>query len=160
VKAAKTRKNTVSKLIIDDWDHAIEIIKTDVVRKTDEVTTDARSEEFNNRKHSVDDDIPQQAHSHFQLQEHLRQVQEDCRGGAHGQSEYEELDLEQQEASATALTSPLYTKNELMRKTAKKTQVETSDKVIIAANTEDLEIENYNKFKNQVAKTGANYQPR
>ena len=38
VKAAKTRKNTVSKLIIDNWDHALEIIKTDVERKTDEMT--------------------------------------------------------------------------------------------------------------------------
>ena len=76
----------MSKLIIDDWDHAIEIIKTDVVRKTDEVTTDTRSEEFDNRKQYADDDIPQQVHSHFQLQEHLRQVQEDWCGGAHGQS--------------------------------------------------------------------------
>jgi hypothetical protein len=72
VKAAKTRKNTVSKFIIDDWDHAIEIIETDVVRKTDKVTIGARSEEFDNRKQYADDDIPQQVHSHFQLQEHLR----------------------------------------------------------------------------------------
>jgi hypothetical protein len=43
VKAAKARKKTVSKLIIDDWDHAIEIIETNVVRKTDEVTPDLRS---------------------------------------------------------------------------------------------------------------------
>ena len=86
VKAAKTRKNTVSKLIIDDWDNAIEIIKTDVVKETDEVTTDTRSEEFDNRKQNADDDIPQRVQNHLQLQEHLRQVQEDCRGGAHGQS--------------------------------------------------------------------------
>jgi hypothetical protein len=59
VKAAKTRQNTVSKLIIDDWGHAIEIIKTDIERKTDEVATGARSEEFNNRKQYADDDIPQ-----------------------------------------------------------------------------------------------------
>jgi hypothetical protein len=64
-------------------------------------------------------------------------------------AEYEEFDLEQQEVSATALTSPQYTKNALMRKTAKKTQVETSDKVTLAANTEDLKLENHNKFKNQ-----------
>ena len=65
VKAAKTRKNTVSKLIIDNWDDALEIIKTDVVRKTDKVATSARSEEF-------DDDTPQHVHSHLQLQEHPR----------------------------------------------------------------------------------------
>jgi hypothetical protein len=46
-----------------------------------------------------------------------------------------------------------------MRKTAKKTQVETSNEFILAANTEDFKIENHNKFKNQVAKTGANHQP-
>jgi hypothetical protein len=46
-----------------------------------------------------------------------------------------------------------------MRKTAKKTQVETSDKFTLAANTEDLKTENHNKFKNQVTKTGANHQP-
>jgi hypothetical protein len=86
VKAAKTRQNNMSKLIINDWGHAIEIIETGVVRKTDEVTTDTRSEEFNNRKQNADDDIPQQVHSHFQLQENLRQIQEDWCGGAHGQS--------------------------------------------------------------------------
>ena len=59
-------------------------------------------------------------------------------------AEYEEPNLEQQEASATALTSPLYTKNELTRKTAKKTQVETCDISIIAADTEDLKTENHN----------------
>jgi hypothetical protein len=67
--------------------------------------------------------------------------------------------VEQQESSATALTSPLYTKNALMRKTAKKTQVVTSNEFILAANTEDLKIENHNQFKNQVAKTGADHQP-
>ena len=74
-------------------------------------------------------------------------------------AEYEEFDLEQQESSATALTSPQYTENVLMRKTDKKTQVETIDKNILAANTEDLKIENHDKFKNQVTKTGANHQP-
>ena len=86
MKAAKTRKNIVSKPTIDNCDHALEIIKTDVARKTDKVATSARSEEFNNRKQYADDDIPQHVHSHLQLQEHLRQVQEDCRGGAHGES--------------------------------------------------------------------------
>ena len=38
VKAAKTRKNTASKLIIDNWDHALKIIKTDIGKKTDEMT--------------------------------------------------------------------------------------------------------------------------
>jgi hypothetical protein len=74
-------------------------------------------------------------------------------------AENEELDLEQQNADATALTSPQYTKNALMRKTAKKKKVETSNKFILAANTEDLKIENHNKFKNQFAKNGANHQP-
>ena len=86
MKAAKTRQNIVSKLIIDKWDHALEIIKTDVARKPDKVTTSARSEEFNNRKRHADDDIPQHVHSHHQLQVHLRQVQEDCRGSKHGES--------------------------------------------------------------------------
>ena len=86
MKAAKTRQNTVSKPIIDNWDKILKITKTYVERKTDEVTTDTRSEEFDNQKQNADDDIPQHVHSHLQLQEHLRQVQEDCRGGAHGQS--------------------------------------------------------------------------
>ena len=30
MKAAKTRQNVVSKLIINNWDHILEIIKTDV----------------------------------------------------------------------------------------------------------------------------------
>jgi hypothetical protein len=80
-----SRQKTVAKLIIN-WDRTLEIIKTDVERKTDEVTTGTRSEEFDNQKQNADADIPQHVHSHFQLQEHLRQVQEDCRGGAHGQS--------------------------------------------------------------------------
>ena len=86
MKAAKTRQNVVSQLTIDNWDHILEIIKTNVERKTDKVATSARSEEFNNRKQYADDDIPQHVHSHLQLQEQLRQVQEDCRGGAHGES--------------------------------------------------------------------------
>jgi pantothenate synthetase len=86
VKAAKTRQNIVSRLTIDKWDHALKIIKTDVARKPDKVATSARSEELNNRKHYADDDIPQHVHSHHQLQVHLRQVQEDCRGGVHGES--------------------------------------------------------------------------
>jgi hypothetical protein len=46
----------------------------------------------------------------------------------------------------------------LTRKTAKKTQVETCDKFIPAANTEDLKIENPNKFKkNKFARTSADY---
>ena len=74
-------------------------------------------------------------------------------------AEYEEPDLEQQEASATALTSPLYTKNELIRKNDKKTQVETCDKFIIAANTEDLKLKNHNKFKEpKSAEISANYE--
>jgi hypothetical protein len=46
----------------------------------------------------------------------------------------------------------------LTRKTAKKTQVETCDKIIPASNTEDLKIKNPNKFKkNKVARTSADY---
>jgi hypothetical protein len=85
VKTTKTRQNVTSRPIIDSWNYNLKIIKTDVVRKKDEVTTGARSEEFDNRKQCADDEIPQHVHSHLQLQEHLRQVQEDCRGGAHGQ---------------------------------------------------------------------------
>ena len=86
MKPAKTRKNIVSKPTIDNWDHALEIIKTDVARKTDKVATSARSEEFKNRKQYADDDIPQHVRSRLQSQEQLRQVQEDCRGGTHGES--------------------------------------------------------------------------
>jgi hypothetical protein len=82
VKAAKTRQNVASQLTIDNWDHTLGSIKTNSDRKTDKVATSARSEEFNNRKQHADDDIPQHVHSHLQLQEQLRQVQEDCRGGA------------------------------------------------------------------------------
>ena len=46
----------------------------------------------------------------------------------------------------------------MTRKTAKKTQVETCDKFILAANTEDLKIEHPNKFKNQVAGISTNHQ--
>jgi hypothetical protein len=46
-----------------------------------------------------------------------------------------------------------------MRKTAKKTQVDTCAKFILAANTEDFKLENHNKFKKQVAENGTNYQP-
>jgi hypothetical protein len=49
-------------------------------------------------------------------------------------AENEEVDLEQRNAGATTLTSPQYIKNALMRKTAKRTQVETSDKFILTAN--------------------------
>ena len=86
MKADKTRQNVTSRLIIDSWNYSLKIIKTDVVRKTDEVTTGARSEEFDDQKQNADDDIPQRVQSHLQPQEHLRQVQEDCRGGAHRQS--------------------------------------------------------------------------
>ena len=67
-------------------------------------------------------------------------------------------EVEQQEAGATTLTNPQNTKNELTRKTAKKTQVETCNKFILAANTEDFKIGNPNKFKkNKFARTSADY---
>jgi hypothetical protein len=71
----------------------------------------------------------------------------------------EEINVEQQEAGATALTDPQNTKNDVDVETTKKNQVETTARTILATNTEDLEIETTNKFKNQVAKIGANHQP-
>jgi hypothetical protein len=45
-----------------------------------------------------------------------------------------------------------------MRKTAKKTQVETGEKIALATDTEDLKFENHNKFNNQkLAEISANY---
>jgi hypothetical protein len=75
-------------------------------------------------------------------------------------AETEEFNVEQQEAGATALTDPQNTKNDVDVETAKKTQVETTAKTILATNTEDINIETPNKFKNKVAKIGANHQPR
>ena len=86
VKAAKTRQNAGSKLAVDNWNHILETIKNDVEEKTDEVTASAKFEEFDNRKRNADDDIPQHLRCHHQFQEQLRQVQEDCRGGVHGES--------------------------------------------------------------------------
>jgi hypothetical protein len=43
--------------------------------------------------------------------------------------------------------------------TAKRTQVEKTARTILATNTEDLKIETPDKFKKQVAETGANHQP-
>jgi hypothetical protein len=54
VGAAKTRQNIVSKLTINNWDYIIEIIKTDVERKTDKVATGAKVEEFDNWKQNAD----------------------------------------------------------------------------------------------------------
>ena len=54
MKAAKTRQNIVSKLTIDNWDYILEIIKTDVERKTDKVATGAKVEEFDNWKQNAD----------------------------------------------------------------------------------------------------------
>jgi tRNA 2-selenouridine synthase SelU len=86
VKAAKTRQNAASKLAIDNWTHILEIIKNDVEEKTDEVAASAKFEELDNRKRNADDNIPQHLHRHHQFQEQPRQVQEDCRGGVHGES--------------------------------------------------------------------------
>ena len=86
MKAAKTRQNAVPKLAIDNWNHILELIKNDVEKKTDKVTASAKVEEFDNRKRNADDEIPQHMHCHHQFQEQPRQVQEDCRGGVHGES--------------------------------------------------------------------------
>jgi hypothetical protein len=74
-------------------------------------------------------------------------------------AETEEFDVEQQEAGTTALTNPQNTKNDIDVETAKRTQVETIAKTILATNTEALKIENPYKFKNKATKIGANHQP-
>jgi hypothetical protein len=74
-------------------------------------------------------------------------------------AETKEIDVEQQEAGTTALTSPKNTKNDVDVETAKKTHVEKAAKTILATNTEALKIETPNKFENKVAKIGANHQP-
>jgi hypothetical protein len=73
--------------------------------------------------------------------------------------ETEEFNVEQQEAGTTSLTNPQNTKNDVDEWTAKKAQVETTARTILATNTEDLKIETPNKFENQAAKIGANHQP-
>jgi hypothetical protein len=56
------------------------------------------------------------------------------------------------------LPSPA-TKNDVKVDVAKKTQVEKAAKTTPSTNTEALKIVTTNKFKNQVAKIGANHQP-
>ena len=73
-------------------------------------------------------------------------------------AETEEIDVEQQEAGATALTGPQNTKNDIDVETAKKTQVKGVAKTILATNTEALN-ETPNKFENNAVKGGANHQP-
>jgi hypothetical protein len=70
----------------------------------------------------------------------------------------EEIDVEQQEAGATALTGPQNTKNDVDVKTANKTQVEKTAKTVLATNTEALKIVTPNKFETKVAEIGANHQ--
>ena len=69
-------------------------------------------------------------------------------------AENKEIDVGQQEAGTTALTSPQNTENDIDVETAKKTQVETTAKTILATNTEARKIETHNKFGNKVAKIG------
>jgi hypothetical protein len=126
VKAAKTNQNTGSRHIIDDWDHAIEIIKTDVERKTDEVATGARSEEFNSRKQHADDNIPK-------------------------------IGAQSLPAPRTSAPSPRGLSWRCTR-TELSTRSLTCDKFILAANTEDLKLENHSKFKEpKSAEISANY---
>ena len=74
-------------------------------------------------------------------------------------AETEEIDVEQQEAGATALTGPQNTKNDVDVETAKKTQVEKTAKTILATNNEALKIVTPNNFETKVAEIGANHQP-
>ena len=62
-------------------------------------------------------------------------------------AENKEVDLEQQKAGATALTSPQYTQEYVEVETDRKTQFEETARTILATNTEDLKIETPDKFK-------------
>jgi hypothetical protein len=63
------------------------IINNNVEDKTGKVTSSAEFEEFGNWKRNAEDNIPRHRRCHHQSQELLRQVQEDCRGGAYGESQ-------------------------------------------------------------------------
>ena len=62
------------------------IINNEVDEKTGKVTASDKFKEFDNWKRNADDDIPRHLRCHHQFQELPRQVQEDCRGGAHGEN--------------------------------------------------------------------------
>ena len=89
-KAAKTKLSAKSVIAITTWVltlgtlHKLENLE----EKTNGVAASAKFEEFDNRKQNADDDIPQHLHHHHQIQEQPRQVQEDCRGGVHGESRH------------------------------------------------------------------------
>jgi hypothetical protein len=63
------------------------------------------------------------------------------------EAEIEEFNVEQQEAEATALTSPRNTKNDVEVNIIKRTQVGKVAKTILATNTVTLKIETTNRFK-------------
>jgi hypothetical protein len=64
--------------------------------------------------------------------------------------EIEEFEVEQQEAGATALTSPQNTRNYVDVVSAKRTQVEKVAKTIITTDTAALKTEATNKFEKQI----------
>ena len=66
------------------------------------------------------------------------------------EAEIEEIDVEQQEAGATALTGPQNTKNNVEVDVVQKTQVEKAAKTTIITYTEALKTETTNKFKKQI----------
>jgi hypothetical protein len=65
------------------------------------------------------------------------------------EAEIEEVDVEQQKAGTTALTSPQNTKNYVDVVTIKRTQAEKVVKTILPINTVAPKTETTNKFKNQ-----------
>jgi hypothetical protein len=74
------------------------------------------------------------------------------------EAEIEEFNVEQQEAEATALTSPPNTKNDVEVDVIKRTQVGKVAKTILTTNTVTLKTETTNKFKkNKIAGTSADY---
>ena len=107
MKAAKTRKNIVSKLTIDNWVHALEIIKTEVARKTDKVATSARSEEFKESS-TLTTTFPNTCTVTFSFKNICAKSKRIAVEVHTVRAENEEFDMEQQEAGATALTSPQY----------------------------------------------------
>ena len=66
------------------------------------------------------------------------------------EAEIEELNVEQQKAENTALTSPPETKNDVEVDVIKRTQVGRVAKTILDTNTWTLKTETTNKFKKQI----------
>jgi hypothetical protein len=74
-------------------------------------------------------------------------------------AENEEFDLEQQKAGTTALTSPLYAKNTLRWRPTIGPMLRRLPGPPLLPTLSTSRSKTPDKFKNQVAETGANYQP-